>query len=114
MLVGTDYAPGGVKGIGPKNALKKVKEFGTNFEELFKDVKWSDFQEVPWTEVLDLFLNMPTTDNYELEWQKIKPDEIKKLLVDEYEFSESRVEKQLEAIKKIQDQGTQKGLSDFF
>src|SRR3989338_165864 len=42
MLVGTDYNINGIKGIGPKNALKLVKQYGKNFDSLFKEVKWGD------------------------------------------------------------------------
>ena len=43
MLIGTDYNVGGIKGIGPKTALKMVKTHGTNFQLLFKEVRWDDF-----------------------------------------------------------------------
>ncbi|MEM4366366.1 MAG: flap structure-specific endonuclease, partial [Candidatus Woesearchaeota archaeon] len=43
MLVGTDYNPGGIKGIGPKKALQLVKKFGHDFVGLFDSVRWSDF-----------------------------------------------------------------------
>jgi flap endonuclease-1 len=39
MLIGTDYNPGGVKGVGPKNALRIVKE-AKDFEGVFSRVKW--------------------------------------------------------------------------
>ena len=35
ILVGTDFNPGGIKGIGPKKGLKLIKQYGENFENLF-------------------------------------------------------------------------------
>src|SRR3989338_4614449 len=37
MLIGTDYNSGGIKGIGPKTALKLVKEYGKNFDFFFNE-----------------------------------------------------------------------------
>ena len=48
MLVGTDFNLNGIKGIGPKNALKLVKKHDSNFELLFKEVKWNEFFDYPW------------------------------------------------------------------
>ena len=39
MIIGTDYNPGGIKGIGPKNALRLVKQH-KDLDSLFKEVKW--------------------------------------------------------------------------
>ena len=44
ILVGTDYNPGGVKGIGPKTALKLIHEY-KDFDTLFKELK-VDFSSV--------------------------------------------------------------------
>src|SRR3989338_4219829 len=53
ILVGTDYAPMGVKGIGSKTALKLVKEYGKDFDALFKKVEWEKQCETPWKEIFD-------------------------------------------------------------
>ena len=113
MIIGTDYNPGGIKGIGPKNALKLVKKHKTDFDGLFNEVKWDSNFEFPWMEVYYLIKKMPTTDDYELEWGNVNKEGLFKLLVDEHDFSEERVNSTLErssngAIKK-----QQKSLSDF-
>ncbi|MFC1800779.1 flap endonuclease-1, partial [Nanoarchaeota archaeon] len=51
MLVGTDYNPGGIKGIGPKNALKLVKKYGADLDALFLEVKWGETFSFNWTDV---------------------------------------------------------------
>lgn len=110
ILVGTDYNPGGVKGIGPKNALKLVKEYKGRYDELFKEVKWSDYFEFSWKEVYALINEMPVTDDYELKWENINKEKIFKLLVDEHDFSPERVESTLEKLKKFKEEKKQAGL----
>src|SRR3989344_9388044 len=40
IVIGTDYNPGGIKGIGPKTGLKLIKEHGTDFPAVFEKVEW--------------------------------------------------------------------------
>ena len=114
MLIGTDYNNDGIKGIGPKTALKLVKKFDTSFEALFKEVKWQDFFEFSWHEVFDLIKNLPVNKHYHLKWENIHEEEIMKLLVDNHDFSEERVNSQIEEMIKNNENKTQKGLSEFF
>jgi len=114
MLVGTDFNPGGIKGIGPKNALKLVKKFGTDFDNLFKEVKWNSYFDYEWTEVYYLIKNMSINQNYKLDWADIDEEKIKKLLVDAHEFSEERVTKGIHKLVEEKEKRKQKGLGDFF
>ena len=114
MLVGTDFNPGGIKGIGPKNAIKLVKKYPSDLDTLFEEVKWKDFFDFPWSEVFYLFKNMEVTDDYKLEWNNIDEDQILKLLVDEHEFSQERVSTTLKKLEKELGSKKQKGLGDFF
>ncbi|MBI4143526.1 flap endonuclease-1 [Candidatus Woesearchaeota archaeon] len=114
MLIGTDYNSGGIKGIGPKTALKLVKQHGNNFEKLFSDAKWNGHFEFPWNEVFELIKTMPVNENYELEWNLIDEEKIKKILVDKHEFSEERVNNQIEGLLKAKEKQGQKGLGEFF
>jgi flap endonuclease-1 len=113
MIVGTDYNPGGIKGIGPKNSLKLVKQYKSDFDALFKEVKWNEFFDFEWTEVYNLIKKIPTTDNYELKWNFIDNKKIYDLLVRKHEFSEQRVNNTLEKLKKVSAQKQQKSLGDF-
>jgi len=114
ILVGTDFNNGGIKGIGPKNALKKVIEYKDNYEQLFKDLKWEEFFDYDWKDVYNLFTDMPITDDYELTWDVIDEDKIKEILIHNYEFAEARVLSSLEKISKNKEKRAQKGLGDFF
>ena len=103
ILIGTDYNTG-VKGIGPKTALKLVKQY-KDYDELFKQVK-PDFN---WKEIYAVFKSMPIMKNYQLKWGPPNKEKIKQLLVDKHEFSEERVDKTLKALNK-----KQKGLTKWF
>ena len=113
MIIGTDYNPGGIKGIGPKNALKLVKQHKSDFDSLFVEVKWNDFFDFEWTEVYYLIKKIPTTDDYELRWKDIDYEAILSLLVDEHDFSAERVKSALEKLKKESSEKHQKSLGDF-
>lgn len=114
MLVGTDYNNGGIKGIGPKGALKLVKEHGKNFSKMFKDAKWDDFFEVDWETIFDLFKKMPARDDYKLKWDVIDEKKLREILIEKHNFSEERVESSLKNLIKIKEEKKQKGLGEFF
>ena len=115
ILVGTDYNPGGVKGIGPKTGLKLVKEYKDNFNELFEKVEWKKhYPDLEWNTVFDTIKNIPVTDKYTLEWKKINDQELIDLLVKGHGFGEERVRTKLDKLKKGQHGLNQKGLHNFF
>ncbi|MEW6063320.1 MAG: flap endonuclease-1 [Nanoarchaeota archaeon] len=95
ILIGTDFNVGGVKGIGPKTALRLVKQH-KNFDALFNEVK----AEFDWKKVYAIFKNIPVIKNYQLRWDEIDEYKLKKLLVDEHEFSEERVDKLIKRARK--------------
>ena len=45
-----------------------------------------------------------------LNFQKVNEEKIRKILVQEHDFSEERVEKQLERLREIKEKAKQKGL----
>ncbi|MEM1569209.1 MAG: flap endonuclease-1 [Candidatus Bathyarchaeia archaeon] len=111
ILIGTDYNPDGVKGIGPKKGLKLIKEYGSLkalLEEHVVDV--SSFPVDP--EIIrKRFLNPDVTSDYELVWEEPKVSEVLKFLCYERDFSESRVKNALEqAVKAFREKYRQKRL----
>lgn len=115
ILVGTDYNPGGVKGIGPKTAVKLVKEHGGDFERLFGQVGWSEhYPDLSWKFIFELIKNIPVTDDYVLKWKPLDDKQLLKLLVEEYDFGRERVRAKLEALQEEQGRLKQKGLSSFW
>ena len=113
MLVGTDYNPKGIKGVGPKNALKLVKQFKDDKEDLFSSLKWGEHFSYPWQEVFDLIKHTKTTDDYSLERVPIDPESIVSLL-SSHDFSQDRILAQIQPLIKTQKGKAQKGLGDFF
>ena len=114
LLVGTDYTPGGIKGIGPKSALKLVKKHESDIDGLFREIKWKENFDFSWQEVFYLFKKMPVTSNYKLEWELINENKLKKILVDSHDFSEERVDSLLNKLLKEKKLKEQKGLGEFF
>ena len=95
ILVGTDYCEG-VKGVGPKTALKLIKTHGSA-EKALKALGKS--LEVDPSEVRELFLKPEVTEDYSVEWREIDYDGVKSMLCGEHDFSEERVEKALNELK---------------
>ncbi len=114
VLVGTDFNPGGIKGIGPKTAIKLVKQYGHDFDRIFKEVKWDEYFDFSWKEVFELFKKMKTTDSYKLEWKAIDENKVIEILVNKHDFSLERVKSTLDKLKESQKEQKQKGLGDFF
>jgi flap endonuclease-1 len=96
ILVGTDYNPDGVKGVGPKKALELVKENKT-LEKILEKVDWKF--DISAGEIYNFFLKPPTTDKYKLEWKSVNPDKITKFMVEEHDFSQERVEKVIDKLQ---------------
>ncbi|RLF91003.1 flap endonuclease-1 [Thermococci archaeon] len=108
ILVGTDYNPGGIKGIGPKKALEIVRH---SKDPLARFQKQS---EVDLYAIKEFFLNPPVTDEYKLQWKEPDEEGILKFLCDEHDFSEERVKNGLERLKKAVKAGKQSTLESWF
>ncbi len=104
MLVGTDYAPGGVKGIGPKKGLTIVKQHSS------ADAIFTAHPLEHWKEILEVFKTMPVTDDYKLEWKPADRKKVYSFLVEQHDFGAERVEKTLDLIAPAKHQ---KALGDF-
>lgn len=105
ILTGTDYNPGGIKGIGQKKALQIVQKFKQpalifdSFDEL-------DFD---WKEVFSLFKKPEVNGPSKIEFPKMDVDKIKDILMD-HDFSEDRIDKQIEKLKDIKEKNKQRTL----
>ncbi len=95
IMCGTDYNEG-LKRVGPKTALKLIKEHG-DLESVLKE---RDETIENAAEIRDLFLDPPVTDDYEIRMKKPDAEKILRFLCDERDFSPERVEK---AIKRLEE-----------
>ncbi len=102
ILVGTDFNPDGIKGLGPKTALKLIKEHGT-LENALPHIKNAEFPHPPQS-IREIFLHPKVTDDYKLEWSEPDAEGIVNFLVRQKDFSEDRVRKAIEKML----QGSQK------
>lgn len=110
ILMGTDFNPDGVHGIGPKTALKLVKQY-QDFDELLEDekVEW-DSENDPHA-ILD-FIRNPPVDQAEYSFGEPDRDRIREILVEEHDFSEKRVSSGIEKLEKAME-SRQSGLDSF-
>ncbi len=111
ILIGTDYNPGGVHGLGPKTALKVVKEHKEP-ERIFKSVEWK-FDILPEV-ILDFFKNPPLEKNAEIKKKHLDAEKLKKLLVDEHNFSEERITSVMKKLENKEKDKNQSKLGSFF
>jgi len=110
MLVGTDYTPGGIKGIGPKTALKMVKEH-KSLESVLKNVEW-DFETEP--EIIFDFFKNPPVEKREPEKPKFDRGALSEFLIKKHGFSEERVSGTMEKLQKLEGRKKQSSLGKFF
>jgi flap endonuclease-1 len=112
ILCGTDYNPGGVKGIGPKKSLAIVKEFKTK-EKIFNAIGKEKFEKYEinfdWKKIYNEIENPEVDKKAKIEFPKINKDKIKEILI-KYEFSEARIDNQLEKLSELKKAKAQKTL----
>ncbi len=117
ILIGTDYNPKGIPGIGQKRALDIVRKYKQpilifeSVEEQLMNLPEED--KFNWQEIFELF-HKPAVVDAEIEFGKVDEEKIKQLLVEKHDFSEDRINKQLEKLRKIEEESKQKGLEDWF
>jgi flap endonuclease-1 len=97
ILIGTDFNPDGIEGLGPKTALKLIKEHGT-LEETLPFVKNAQFPAEP-QRIREIFLKPAITDDYKVEWKEPDVEGLVSFIVKERDFSEDRVRKTLERMQ---------------
>lgn len=94
ILIGTDFNPDGIEGIGPKTALKLIQQHGT-LENALPYIKNAVFPCEP-SEIREIFLHPKVTDDYRLEWKEPDEQGIVDFMSCEKEFGEERIRKSLE------------------
>ena len=109
ILMGTDFNPKGVHGIGPKTALKLVREY-ESFDKLMENnkVEWEEEND-PY-EIKDFFMDPPVTEveyeNGELDKEKVRE------ILERHDFSDKRINSGLSDLEKALN-SRQSGLNSF-
>lgn len=110
ILVGTDYNPRGIPGIGQKKALILVKQYKQPVL-IFKAVEEQllslpEEDRFDWREIFSLF-HKPNVEDADFSFGKVNEERIKEILVERHDFSEARVEKQLEKLREVKEKKKQ-------
>ena len=117
ILVGSDYNPRGVPGIGQKRALQIVKEHkepALIFESVRENIeKLDEEDQFDWKEIFELFKN-PELSDEKIEFKKFDENKIIEILVKRHNFSKDRIEKQVQKLKDLEEKSKQKGLNQWF
>ena len=94
IMIGTDFNEG-IKGVGPKRALKLIKKHGTIEGALFEI--GSGIENFPL--IRDIFLNPNVSSDYCIKWKSPKEKKIMEFLCQQNEFSEDRIQKVINRLK---------------
>ncbi|MDY6765812.1 MAG: flap endonuclease-1 [Candidatus Nanohaloarchaea archaeon] len=111
IMVGTDYNPGGIHGIGPKTGLDLVREYD-DFDALQQDEKWEWEHDAAPEQIRDFFLHPPVDEDVSFSFPDPDSDQVLELLVEQHGFSADRVSSSLEKYVAAR-QERQSGLDSF-
>ena len=97
ILIGTDFNPGGFAGIGPKTALKLVKEH-SKLENIQK-IKHL-LPEVPYQEIRNIFLKPEVPKVDKIDFSEVNREKVLDFLCVDKSFSADRVSTTLDKLQK--------------
>ena len=97
ILIGTDFNPDGFERIGPKTAIKMIKENGKleNVKQIQDQLSQIDFNAIR-----KIFLDPETANVDKIEFNDIRYDDITDYMANERSFSRDRVNASLNRLKK--------------
>ena len=104
ILIGTDFNPNGFERIGPKTALKMIKQ-----HRRLEDIPQiqEQLEELDFNQIRKIFLNPEVADVEEIIFEEINYESISNYLVKERSFSEDRVQSTLNRLKKALEKKSQ-------
>jgi flap endonuclease-1 len=113
ILCGTDYNPGGVRGIGPKKALdivRKYKEPVLIFKSVEEKIKAQEAEgrAFDWQEIFPLF-KKPDVKDIKVDFPKLNEAKVRKILLS-HDFSAERIDSGLAKLKESKEKLKQKTL----
>jgi flap endonuclease-1 len=100
ILIGTDFNPNGFERIGPKTALKAIKEYGKL--ESMPQIQ-EKLEEIDYKQIRQIFLQPKVADVSEIKFGEIDFQAITSYLSSERSFSLDRVETSLNRLKKAKE-----------
>jgi len=100
ILVGTDFNRG-IRGVGPKTALKLLRKHG-RIEELPAEIR--ERLDAPVDAIREFYLHPPATDDYDLREGVLREEDLYRFLVDERGFNRDRVKTVVDRVRKARGQ----------
>ncbi len=97
ILIGTDFNPDGFERVGPKTALKLVKQH-SRLEDIPQIQE--QLQKINYKQIRKIFLEPVVAQVDEINFEQVDYEGIVKYLVKERSFSEDRVQSSLNRLKK--------------
>jgi len=113
ILVGTDYNPRGIPGIGQKTALKIVKQHKTP-EEIFDEIGKEHELNFDWKAIFALFMKPKVIKDYKIKFNPINEEKLKEILVERHEFGEERISAAVKRAIEMKRATEQKSIKKFF
>ena len=104
ILIGTDFNPNGFQRIGPKTAIKLIKQHSRL--ECIPQIQ-EELQEIDYEQIRQIFLNPKVADVDEIIFNEVEYEKITNYLVKERSFSEDRVQSTLNRLKKALERKSQ-------
>ena len=104
ILIGTDFNPNGFDRVGPKTALKMIKQH-SRLEDIPQIQE--QLQEIEYQQIRKIFLEPEVAEVDEIIFNEIDYDSITNYLVKERSFSEDRVNSTLSRLKKALEKKSQ-------
>ena len=104
ILIGTDFNPSGFERIGPKTAMKLIKQH-SRLEDIPQIQE--QLQEIDFEKIRQIFLNPEVADVDEIIFSEVDYEKITNYLVKERSFSEDRIQSTLNRLKKALEKKSQ-------
>jgi flap endonuclease-1 len=97
IMVGTDFNEG-IKGVGPKTALRLIKTYGT-LEQL--PTQYTDQLAESVNEVRAIFLEPAVINDVKIQYSGLKENELKQFLCERRGFSKERIDLAIERMREF-------------
>ena len=104
ILIGTDFNPDGFERVGPKTALKMIKQH-SRLEDIPQIQE--QLQEIDYEQIRKIFLEPVVADVDEIVFGEVDYDGISNYLVKERSFSEERIQSSLNRLRKALEKKSQ-------
>jgi flap endonuclease-1 len=97
ILIGTDFNPDGFERVGPKTALKMIKQY-LRLEDIPQIQE--QLEKIDYEQIRKIFLEPSVADVDEIIFEQVNYEGMTEYLVQERSFSEDRIQSSLNRLRK--------------